>query len=614
MRNCSFVFSGVLRSALLAVLVVYGWCGQRAAGQVYQTLVVPNEFQSASGGSADGLLNARIRQQQVYLNSQFPNHPIRIYEIRFRPWSGAAPFNGDLSRFQITFSTTTRSPDGLDNVFDQNVGSDAVISFDNPINLSSAVVDDPVFPATKRFDIRVLLSVPFRYDPAAGNLLLDIRNFTDLPTGNIADHGASAGPVSARRFVLNPDGTVAEGGGRGVVILQIHYLDALDPGTLLNINFGGGLKTGLAAAGVGSLDAWNAVANMAADSTTFTNLLFWDGSASGASLTVSNYSIVSENGVSDPMFKTFIGSEGGGPLTATVKGLADGSYDFYVYGHGGTDNQNGVFALKTSGQEFAPRQTTVTPAWKATNWIEGAQYVVFTRIRITNGEPVVLTSMRGADGNLSVLNGLQIHVSETRLAVSPSGGLFTNSVPVSLVFFPSDSTVFYTLDGTNPSTNAQRYLNPFTLTNATEIRARIFEGGLPISEVVTSKFQRVYAVNDGVPNSWRQKYFGVGYLTDSRVGAEEDPDQDGATNYAEYVAGTNPLDPNSVLKTSLKTVPGIIWNSIPNVSYRVQRRASDGTNWVNVSPVIRASSTVTQFGDFTATNNAGIYRIQAINP
>jgi PKD repeat protein len=51
------------------------------------------------------------------------------------------------------------------------------------------------------------------------------------------------------------------------------------------------------------------------------------------------------------------------------------------------------------------------------------------------------------------------------------------------------------------------------------------------------------SVGDGIPNAWRQQYFGgTGTTTNSHSCAACDPDHDGVDNYHEYLADTNPTN------------------------------------------------------------------------
>jgi hypothetical protein len=51
--------------------------------------------------------------------------------------------------------------------------------------------------------------------------------------------------------------------------------------------------------------------------------------------------------------------------------------------------------------------------------------------------------------------------------------------------------------------------------------------------------------NDGIPDAWREKYFGANSGDTQRAGALADPDRDGANNYLEYITGTDPTDARS---------------------------------------------------------------------
>jgi len=59
------------------------------------------------------------------------------------------------------------------------------------------------------------------------------------------------------------------------------------------------------------------------------------------------------------------------------------------------------------------------------------------------------------------------------------------------------------------------------------------------------------ALNDGISDVWRRQFFGLNYATDLRALAVADPDDDGANNFQEFRAGTNPLDAKSINRVPL---------------------------------------------------------------
>ena len=217
----------------------------------------------------------------------------------------------------------------------------------------------------------------------------------------------------------------------------------------------------------------------------------------------------------------------------------------------------------------------------------------------------------------------QVQVSEVFGAVytrvptitfAPAVGLFTNSVQVRLVNGLPFGSMYYTVDGSEPSTHSAVYGSPVTLTTATTIKARVFASGVGVSEVCRSTYLRVYALDDGISADWRLRYFGAGYLTDPRVSAAADPDGDGWSNLVEFQNGSDPTDKSSqpAIVSGIRAVPLVSWNTIPGLTYRVLRKASvDATNWVVVLPPSQATSTNTEFVDRGAPATA-IYLIERV--
>jgi len=80
--------------------------------------------------------------------------------------------------------------------------------------------------------------------------------------------------------------------------------------------------------------------------------------------------------------------------------------------------------------------------------------------------------------------------------------------------------------------------------------------------------------NNGLDDGWELRYFG-------RLGVDPnaDPDGDGQTNLQEFLAGTDPLDPSSVLR--ITRVEGgsaivICAQTVPGRTYQLQRATLSG--------------------------------------
>ncbi|HTI98440.1 MAG TPA: type VI secretion system tube protein TssD [Dongiaceae bacterium] len=109
---------------------------------------------------------------------------------------------------------------------------------------------------------------------------------------------------------------------------------------------------------------------------------------------------------------------------------------------------------------------------------------------------------------------------------------------------------------------------------------------------------------DGIPDWWMMKYFGhvAGEAADNSM-ANQDADHDGLSNAQEYIAGTDPTNPDSVLKvTKINAGNGLVnltWSSVAGKTYTIYSASQvDGP----YSPMLAVPSA----GDgVTSTNLAG---------
>ena len=178
---------------------------------------------------------------------------------------------------------------------------------------------------------------------------------------------------------------------------------------LLNINFGAvtDYKTGFAAVGLTASDHWNGYLAWWAYSGTMDNLIYSDGTDSGAGLVILNAPGVWNDSIPDNMYQNYLFAEGENILL-TLTNLAAGNYDFYCYGHSGSDTDNTYFQVWAGGRASDLRPTTLLGSgWNGTNWDEGQQYVCFRNIEVKTNEPVVIEGSHSSVG-YATLNGIQI--------------------------------------------------------------------------------------------------------------------------------------------------------------------------------------------------------------
>jgi PEP-CTERM motif len=222
---------------LIASLVV---CGLAASAQA-QTLVAPGNLTSTEGDSNNGFpFNIQVqslssqRYQQVYDASLFSSLPaggVEITGIAFRvDDSFGNSFSSTLPDIQLDLSTTSAGESTLSTTFASNVGGDDKIVFAaGPLSLSGTGGGSP-----NPFDVIINFSQPFAYNPANGNLLLDVHNFgggltTQFDATDISGDGMSRVTTYIGQDVGSATANLSDSNG---LVTEFIYQPVPEPTTL----------------------------------------------------------------------------------------------------------------------------------------------------------------------------------------------------------------------------------------------------------------------------------------------------------------------------------------------------------------------------------------------
>ena len=137
--------------------------------------------------------------QQVYASSDF-SRTVKIDDIEFYTFSGTG--NPNTGVIKITLSTTSKPVNGLSTNLSQNIGSDVETVYDAKLQaVQSGVLD-------------IQLSTPFTYNPADGNLLVDLVESSPYTGGPSFEFNGASNGVFSRGFsgqtipVVNNSGLV----------------------------------------------------------------------------------------------------------------------------------------------------------------------------------------------------------------------------------------------------------------------------------------------------------------------------------------------------------------------------------------------------------------------
>lgn len=97
-------------------------------------------------------------------------------------------------------------------------------------------------------------------------------------------------------------------------------------------------------------------------------------------------------------------------------------------------------------------------------------------------------------------------------------------------------------------------------------------------------------------------------------GPDADPDHDGFNNYAEFTAGTDPLDAGSALRLDVSpnstNSPALSWLAVSNKSYTLQSTSGVVTGaWQRYSDVPARTTNAAMVVPVNPTNDARFFRL-----
>jgi len=206
------------------------------------------------------------------------------------------------------------------------------------------------------------------------------------------------------------------------------------------------------------------------------------------------------NGNGDVM-KSFVITNG--VLGNTIKSQSATSFGFPgatpVISANGTNN--GI-AWATDPGAYASSGPAVLHAYNATNLAQELYNTSMNLARDNPGGAVKMTVPVVAGGKVYV--GAEYAVSIygpaiflTAPTIAPAGGAFTNSVTISLADATAGASIYYTLDGTTPTSSSLLYTGPFNLTSNAVVQAVASASGAVSSALASASFMNTAAAGSG---------------------------------------------------------------------------------------------------------------------
>jgi len=142
---------------------------------------VPNALATndGNGSSTSTAGPASVRWLHIHDASQFGalSGPSFLTQFAYRPDEILGQSGPRSLTLRIYASTTSRTVAGISTTFAENIGTNNTLVFDGTVTVTTGNLPGP--GNTRQFDYVFPFTTPFLYDPAAGNLVLDLQIVAD---------------------------------------------------------------------------------------------------------------------------------------------------------------------------------------------------------------------------------------------------------------------------------------------------------------------------------------------------------------------------------------------------------------------------------------------------
>lgn len=209
-----------LACGLAAALVLAAPAAARAYHRVVPRALagIDTGFGTTAPFSAqDGSEPIEMRLQQVFDAAEFGVRPRRVSAIAFRHSPGPPGAAGTIPDLEIRLATTAQAVDGLSQALDENPGADSTTVYAGEL-VWTGTASCP-FPGPCAFEDEIVFATPFDYDPAQGNLLLDVHKRSAAGmTGLLCVASNDEDSVSRAYVLFDGDGTQGQTDSGGLVV------------------------------------------------------------------------------------------------------------------------------------------------------------------------------------------------------------------------------------------------------------------------------------------------------------------------------------------------------------------------------------------------------------